>query len=98
MEELGVAVHDKVSGAEVRLEAIRVVPKCSEEVACECLEEVVEDVDNGCTELLGLYATQKCINAADKKEATQYIDKVASKTLDARETKKGVAGSPAAGC
>ena len=44
--------------AEVRLEAGQVVLKCLEEVACECLEKVVEDVDDGRTELLGLEVTQ----------------------------------------
>ena len=39
VEELGVALHDNVSGAEVRSEAMRFVLKCSEEVACECIEK-----------------------------------------------------------
>ena len=55
--------------------------KCSEEVACQCLEKVVEDVDGGCVEFLGLDVTQACINAADKKEVTQYIEGAASKGL-----------------
>jgi hypothetical protein len=49
---------------------------------------LAEDVDDhGCTELLGLDATQECINASDKKEVTQYIDSAASKALDTQETK-----------
>ena len=53
VEELGAAVHADGFAAEVRLEDNRAMLKCSEEVACTCLEQVVEDVDGGCTELIG---------------------------------------------
>ena len=47
----------------------------------------MEDVYDGCKELLGLDVTQECINPADKKEVTQYIESAASKALDIQETK-----------
>jgi len=72
----------------VLVEAIRFAPKCSEEVACEWREKVVEDVDDGCTELLGLGATQECIIAAVNKEVAQYIESAASRALDARGTSR----------
>ena len=75
------------TGAQARLEAIWAVLKCSDEVACERLGKVVADVDDGRTELLGLDVTQECINPADKKEVTQYIESAASKALDIQETK-----------
>ena len=50
--------------------------------------KVVEGVDDGCTQLLGLDVTPECMNAADKKEVTQYIESAASKALDGGETKK----------
>ena len=60
------------------MEAFRDVLTCSEEVACECREKVVEDVYNGCRELFGLDVAQACIQAADKQEVTQHIKSVAS--------------------
>ena len=68
------------------MKAIRVVRKCSEEVACKILEMVAEDIVDGCTELLGLYVAQECVNAADKKEVTQYIESAASKAFGMGDT------------
>ena len=50
--------------------------------------KVGEDVGDGCTELLGLDATQECTNALDKKEVVQYIESGASKALDTQATNK----------
>ena len=52
------------------------------------MEKIVEDVYDGRAELVGLDVAQECINAADKKEATQYMESAASKVVDAREIKK----------
>ena len=51
-------------------------------------KHVLKDVYDRCTELIDLDVKQECINAADKKEVTQYIDSAAFKALDMRETTK----------
>ena len=79
------------------MEAIKVVLKCLEKVDCECLEQVVEDVEDGCAELLGLDVTQECINVADKAEVRQYTYSTAPKALDASGYKECAAGNPEAG-
>ena len=81
-------VHEEGSAAQVRLEAIQVVLQCSEEAACEWLEEVVEDLADGWTELLGHVVTQERTRAADKQEVMSHIESAASKARAVSEAKE----------
>ena len=54
------------------------------------LGKVVEDVDYGCAELLGLDVTEECVNAADKKDVAQYIESAARNALDMQETQQAL--------